>query len=308
MSHEQQDLVKFIVNGSECTAPNWHPALDCSGHIYLICPETGLGFERGMMIHNKHVCNISYAGYMSNQKPTVKVQSPKNSIEIEEEQINAIDMVLPEDETNISTTCKCHIEIGRLQERNMKILAELDGLKQWKISLLSATSELVASAELMASIAKKVGSMISHDMTGHPLAQDEALVKDEALAQDEALAKDEASAKNQTLQPAQKTVAKPKSTVKRNSKGHIHASKKEIEKGMWCTTCAACKTVAQYNTDLRACATCNKLTHFNDDLTNCYHWDCVVCQKKSCLACVKQAGGNKIKPFCSASCKSAYNA
>jgi hypothetical protein len=105
---------------------------------------------------------------------------------------------------------------------------------------------------------------------------------------------------NKAPAPVLKT-AKPKA-----DKPKIQASKKEIEKGMWCVECTACKTTAQFATDLRACCNCKKLTHFNDDLTNCYHWDCAVCDKKSCYGCVKAAGGNKIKPLCSPACAAIY--
>jgi hypothetical protein len=94
----------------------------------------------------------------------------------------------------------------------------------------------------------------------------------------------------------------PKNKRKASKKPTIIASKKEIEKGMWCSSCAACGTTAQFTTDLRPCSSCKRLTHYNDDLTNCYHWDCIVCDKKTCYTCVKQAGGNKMKPLCSVAC------
>jgi hypothetical protein len=221
-------------------------------------------------------------------KPRVKKkeqseEKPKNYVEEEEEPINAIDMVLPEDDTTQHKTCNCHLEITKLQAQNKQIQAELEQLRQWKLSIVAAASELSESADAMTKIALKVHALtvtgLPVELTG-PVEVTGPAVKP----------------------PLQAVKVPPKSTVKRNSRGHIHASKKEIEKGMWCTTCASCKTVAQFSTDLRACCNCNKLSHFNDDLTNCYHWDCVVCEKKSCLACVKQAGGNKIKPLCSPAC------
>lgn len=266
-----------------------------------------------MMIHKKHVCNVSYADYMTKTvtalhqkqeqsqalalqeqqeqsqpvKPKTRAkkkqllqqqpssEKPKNYVEEEEEPINAIDMVLPEDDTAQHKTCNCHLEITKLQ-------AQVEQLKQWKVSMVAAASELAESAHAMTKIATTVHALTVQTVeTPGPV---EVLPLPLPLPQ---------------LQPVK---VPPKSTIKRNSRGHIHASKKEIEKGMWCTTCASCKTVAQFSTDLRACCNCNKLSHFNDDLTNCYHWDCVVCEKKSCLACVKQAGGNKIKPLCSPAC------
>ena len=86
------------------------------------------------------------------------------------------------------------------------------------------------------------------------------------------------------------------------------ASKKEAEKGMWCTKCESCQTTAQFTADLKACATCKKLCHFNDDLNSCYHWDCEICSKKICKECNKSNGGNKMHPLCSQECAKKYKA
>ena len=88
----------------------------------------------------------------------------------------------------------------------------------------------------------------------------------------------------------------------------VKASKKEMEKGMWCSLCSSCNIIAQYTSDLRACATCKKLTHFNDDLNSCYHWDCEICDKKICKECNKANGGNKMHPLCSEACAKKYRA
>jgi len=88
----------------------------------------------------------------------------------------------------------------------------------------------------------------------------------------------------------------------------VKASKKEAEKGMWCTRCESCNTTAQFTTDLKACATCKKLCHFNDDLNSCYHWDCEVCAKQICKECNKSNGGNKMHPLCSQDCAKKYKA
>uniref|UniRef100_A0A6C0DSP5 Uncharacterized protein n=1 Tax=viral metagenome TaxID=1070528 RepID=A0A6C0DSP5_9ZZZZ len=88
----------------------------------------------------------------------------------------------------------------------------------------------------------------------------------------------------------------------------VKASKKETEKGMWCTRCTSCNTTAQFATDLKPCATCKKLCHFNDDLNSCYHWDCEVCAKKICKECNKSNGGNKMHPLCSPDCAKIYKA
>jgi hypothetical protein len=96
--------------------------------------------------------------------------------------------------------------------------------------------------------------------------------------------------------------------VHRTTVKAVKASKKEAEKGMWCTKCESCQTTAQFTTDLKACATCQKLCHFNDDLNSCYHWDCEICSKKICKECNKSNGGNKMHPLCSQECAKKYKA
>ena len=87
----------------------------------------------------------------------------------------------------------------------------------------------------------------------------------------------------------------------------VKASKKEIEKGLWCTKCESCHNTAQFTTDLKPCQKCNKLCHRDNDLYGCYHWDCAVCDKKICKECNKAAGGNKLFSFCSTNCKKQHN-
>jgi len=115
--------------------------------------------------------------------------------------------------------------------------------------------------------------------------------------------------KDEETTPVQ-TLAKPQVTF--HASVHTKASKpmaskpmpskKELEKGMWCTKCESCKFTAQYTKDLRPCGACNKLCHFNDDMGNCYLWDCVGCAKAVCKECNKTAGGNRLNPYCSKAC------
>jgi hypothetical protein len=104
---------------------------------------------------------------------------------------------------------------------------------------------------------------------------------------------------------AENIVAEPPKEKKKRVV-EIKASKKEKEKGMWCTQCESCKTIAQFTADLRPCGACKKMCHFNDDLHSCYHWDCSICKTAVCLQCCRNAGGNKLHPLCSAVCAKKY--
>ena len=273
-THEQKDLIECAINKSKCDEPKWHPSFNCSGHTYFICPTMKDGYEKDTLLHKRHDCNYTYKDWLTNAPTVVVTEKPKQKeknivIETEDQEpINAIDMTLPDDEViqNNHTTCKCHIEITQLK---MELL-ELQKLRDWRDMILSSvpqTQEQKAESK-------------SKEVKPKPLP-----VKVEPKA------------------PAPAPAPAP---VLKTAKPKIHASKKEIEKGMWCVECTACKTTAQFATDLRACCTCKKLTHFNDDLTGCYHWDCVVCDKKSCYGCVRAAGGNKVKPLCSPACAAIY--
>jgi hypothetical protein len=91
--------------------------------------------------------------------------------------------------------------------------------------------------------------------------------------------------------------------AKKSTKAKCTASKKEIEKGMYCVKCELCDTFAAYKEHLRPCCNCKRLTHINDELTNCWHYDCETCNKGCCYSCVKKAGSDRREPFCSPECK-----
>jgi len=273
VTHEQKDLIECVINKDKSDEPKWHPSFNCSGHTYFICPSMKDGYEKDTLLHKRHDCNYTYKAWLTTAVVVTEKQKDKQKdknvvIETEDQEpINAIDMTLPEDEVIQQNHTQCKCHIEITQ---LKIeLLELNKLRAWRDMILSSVPQ-----------DQKVEATPQHEVKVKPKPVP-LPVKVEHKAPAPA--------------PALKT-AKPK----------IHASKKEIEKGMWCVECSACKTTAQFATDLRECCTCKKLSHFNDDLTNCYHWDCVVCDKKSCYGCVKAAGGNKVKPLCSQACAAIY--
>ena len=270
ITHEKKELIEYVTNTDSVASPNWHPEFDCSGHTYIICPISKEGFEKDKLLHKKHACKNDYSAWL--------ILSPENTIVentvvvkkavVDEEPINAIDMVLPEDLPVHKAQCECHNEITRLQN-------ELEELQKWRDLVLQSAPR---------------GSPKPKTPTKEP---EKKIKKQEQEPQAPPLPQPQ----QQQPQPQQQ---------KKSAKPKIQASKKEIEKGMWCVECSACRTIAQFATDLRECCNCKKLSHFNDDLTGCYHWDCTMCSKKSCYSCVKAAGGNKIKPFCSQRCATAH--
>jgi hypothetical protein len=281
-THEQKDLIECVINKDKSDEPKWHPSFDCSGHTYFICPTMKDGYEKDTLLHKRHDCNYTYKAWLTNAPTAVVVtEKPKPKeknvvIETEDQEpINTIDMTLPEDEVIQPThiQCKCHIEITQLK---MELL-ELQKLRAWRDMILSSVPQ-----------DQKVD--VKQVAEPKPLLVE---VKPKSVVQLPV----KVEPKVQVLK-----TAKPKA----ENKPKIHASKKEIEKGMWCVECSACKTTAQFASDLRECCNCKKLSHFNDDLTNCYHWDCTVCDKKSCYGCVRAAGGNKVKPLCSPACAAIY--
>ena len=283
-THEQKDLIQCVINKDSVDDEHWHPGFDCSGHIYYICPSSRDGYEKDTLLHKRHSCNQSFKDWLNTEqalsvtvklatvKPVTKKPVTANPVkkniivEESEEPINAIDMTLPEDEPKQTNHIQCTCHLEITALKN-----ELDQLRKWRDLVLANVPQ-------------------------EPKAPQES--KPQPKAPEPKAPEPKA--------PQEPKPQEPKPVVKKSTKPKIHASKKEIEKGMWCVDCAACKTTAQFATDLRPCCNCKKLTHFNDDLTGCYHWECAVCSKNSCYGCVKAAGGSKIKPLCSPACQAIY--
>jgi hypothetical protein len=274
-THSQSELVKEVNNKNDVRTKSAHPEFNCSGHIYIICPyDKKAGFEKDTRLHKDHVCEYNYKDWLDvtaqSSEPVNKETVVKSQIKknsiVEIDRANQINMILPEDDVHEDKHTTCNCHI----EIN-KLKKALEQLNNWKELILSSVPKVAIN-------------------TATPIDKNEPIIEEKIQIPViiEAVKRQEP--------PAIRKPIKPK----------IHASKKEIEKGMWCTNCEACGTTAQYNTDLRACCNCKRMTHFNDDLTNCYHWDCTVCDKKSCYSCVKFAGGNKMKPLCSIQCANIY--
>lgn len=283
--HSKAELLPFITNLATIAEHGWHPELNCSDHTYIVCMKNMKGFEKDKPLHKSHACNHSYTDWSTSAevKPKAKKPTVDDSLQSKTMQ-EVIDIckakgiggysglrkgeIIKLIEAKSHTSCDCHNEITKLK-------AELETYKKWKHTLLTCMpgSKYVPEAEFVVTI---------------PTVAKNTVEEPQDLVQETVQEKQE---QEQT---------KAKTTVKRTFVSK--ASKKEIEKGMWCTRCESCHTVAQYTKDLKACESCHKLCHFNDDVANCYLWDCVGCNKAVCKECNKAAGGNRLNPYCSKAC------
>jgi hypothetical protein len=265
-----------------------------------------VGFEEGFKLHKTHVCTHDYSNWVTQDKKPANHKSDtlfnktmKEVIDIckakkitghsGKRKFEIIKMIEEHDAS--STKCKCHIEI-------LKLKKELEEFKKWKHTILTCMPGIKyeAAVEIVVTMPEPIAQNI---ITQHEVQQNETTHND--TTQDET--KQDETKQDETKQDEPKTYTEkenPKTTTKRLFVPK--ASKKEIEKGMWCTRCESCRYVAQYTKDLKPCGSCHKLCHFNDDMGNCYLWDCAVCNKAVCKECNKNAGGNRLNPYCSKAC------
>lgn len=305
VQHTKEELTPFIINLDVCAKEaNWHPQIICSGHTYILCKNNKVGFEEGFKLHKTHICTQDYSDWTSvHKKPTkdktnklynktnkLYNKTMKEVIDICKEKkitgysgkrkFEIIKMI--EEYDACGAKCTCHIEITKLK-------AELEEFKKWKHTILTCMPGTKYEAEEIVVTMPETNTL---NIITNPLPQQDVSHQDEAKT----------SPKTDT-ENADKEI--PKTTIKRPFVPK--ASKKEIEKGMWCTRCESCRYVAQYTKDLKPCGNCHKLCHFNDDMGNCYLWDCVVCNKAVCKECNKVAGGNRLNPYCSKACASSLD-
>jgi hypothetical protein len=295
VKHSKAELLPLIKNLDQSQEPGWHPELDCSDHTYILCCKNEKGFEKDKPLHKSHNCTHNYSDWAKNVSKSTKVTKPRDDSLQSKTMQEVIDIckakgiggysglrkneiikLIENNNKPHAVGCDCHIEITKLKE-------ELESYKKWKHTLLTC-------------------------MPGSKYEPEPAFVV--TLPQENIIEEHEQEKeKDEETTPVQ-TLAKPQVTF--HASVHTKASKpmaskpmpskKELEKGMWCTKCESCKFTAQYTKDLRPCGACNKLCHFNDDMGNCYLWDCVGCAKAVCKECNKTAGGNRLNPYCSKAC------
>lgn len=268
------DLLTKITN--TVGSGNYHPELAINGRTFTLCPawvKEAKGFrhesKNKRSLQNQHEdCSLCYKGWMPQLTTAITVVAPVQQQQSEESK---------EDEQSEQS------EQSEEQDQSHQTNPILETSSDDVATLHAEIVRLEAVVEQYRNWIK-----LAPQQTQRHIHQTQPPLK--------LLPAPEKQQVKQIQPPPRQPVARR--TVK--------ASKKELEKGMWCSLCASCNIIAQYTTDLRACATCKKLTHFNDDLNGCYHWDCEICKSKICKECNKSNGGNKMHPLCSEVCAKKY--
>lgn len=297
VTHSLDEIRPYIVNLKEFKKGS-HPEVICSGHTYIICYNKKQGFEKGKPKHLKHICAIDKPVIISNakekdvdmssmtmnqvldicRKKNVRGYSHKSKEEI-------IELILEHDkiQTQATKPCTCHNEITHLKAELLEKTKQLERFQAWLDS--APTKRKVQEETTLLNIVYSDTNKIDNN---HDPVSDSPVEPVNIITEKE------------EKQPKLSVIKEPKTTV-------VKASKKEQEKGMYCTKCEVCGTLARNNRELKACGSCNKLCHFNSDFFNCYHWECAYCNLPVCMDCNKAAGGNKLFAFCSKSCYKKQN-
>ena len=296
VKHSKAELLPFITNLESSQEPGWHPELDCSDHTYIVCFKNNKGFEKDKPLHKSHNCTHNYSDWAKTKSEKAvkaeKAEKAKDDSLQSKTMQEVIDIckakgiggysglrkseiikLIEDNNKPHPVGCNCHIEITKLKE-------ELESYKKWKHTLLTC-------------------------MPGSKYEPEPAFVVN--LPQENVITNADVIEETQKPTVTFSTTVKEKTFVRKPMASKPMPSKKELEKGMWCTKCESCKFTAQYTKDLRPCGNCLKLCHFNDDMGNCYLWDCVGCAKAICKECNKAAGGNRLNPFCSKACANSNN-
>lgn len=302
VSHTLDELKPFIVNSKEVIEKGAHPEVLCSGHSYILCIKSKLGFEKGFIKHKRHTCDNDYKSLIVAPVKTAGKPLDMNLMTMQQvldicrkknlrgyshkKKEEIIEIILEHDKLSKPLiACNCHCEITQLKEELSEKTKELEAFKIWKALIISSAPFA--------------------DKTTKPT---ETEPKETELLDIVYSESQESNANNVIKEVHPKIVTKPK--IKVDTLKHptvIKASKKEQEKGMFCTKCEVCNIVAKNNRELKPCAKCNKMCHFNSDFYNCYHWDCAYCGIQICMDCNKAAGGNKLFAFCSRDCSKKHN-
>lgn len=275
VTHSLDELSPFIINTADVKGKGAHPEVLCSGHKYVLCINTKQGFEKNKIKHTSHVCEINYSNLIN------KIVQPSATDDLSDLSMQ-----------KLVDLCKIKNIRGYSQKKRDVIIGMIKkhDAEQPTITDCNCHSEITRLKEALLAKEKELEMFNvwrEFIITSDPLKKDRTAIN--------------------KIEEKVNIIKESEPFPVRLAKLPIKASKKEQEKGMWCTKCESCKCLAQYNRDLKPCASCNKLCHFNDDLRSCYHWECVVCSKNVCMECNKAAGGNKLNSFCSRECAKINN-
>jgi len=271
VSHSLEELTPYIINSTEVRETGAHPEVLCSGHKYVLCINNKQGYEKDKIKHKRHTCKNDYSEWIAKETKEAELTNLSMQAVINICKKNNIRGYSQKKKDEIIGLILKHRTESKEPHKNCECHTEITRLQ---LALLEKEKEL----ELF-----KIWIELMPGKRYEPVKA--------------------------KIEPTIAKASEPKKTVKlveplkeKRASPKIKASKKEQEKGMWCSKCEVCKCVAQYTRDLKNCGKCNKLCHFNDDLRNCYHWDCAECGLQICKDCNKAAGGNKLNSFCSKDC------
>lgn len=296
ISHTFEELRPYIINLTEISEKGTHPEVLCSGHTYIVCTKTKQCFEKGFIKHKRHECKSDYRGLVpsANTKPqdmqsmtmqqVLDVCRSKNLRGYSHKKKEEIIELILEHEKNTQQQpkqCTCHSEIIRLKEELLKKENELEKFRAWQDLVLGSAPN---------------GKKHNKETELFNIVYDENLPGENPELQSKKRDENSIEETNVPIIPKLKPIKELKVFTE------IKPSKKEQEKGMYCTKCEVCSAVARNNRELKPCGKCNKLCHFNSDFFSCYHWDCANCGLQICMDCNKLAGGNKLFSFCSKQC------
>ena len=149
VSHSLEELTPFIINSTEVKETGAHPEVLCSGHKYVLCIETKLGFEKGKIKHKRHECSHNYSKWIGNIKQDKSVEDlsslsmqavinicKSNNIRgySQKKKDEIIALILKHrSESNVilepNLKCNCHNEIKRLEMALLEKEKELELLE-----------------------------------------------------------------------------------------------------------------------------------------------------------------------------------
>lgn len=321
LRYSQAELYNYVSNLDKITTTGAHPEILCSGRTYVLCPKSNTAYEKvgGKLEKNHSNCAHKYYEFAiaPNSQKEHDQEQPKQELDKEQEPAPPTNEYTSQNKDKLISLCKLKGIIGYSGKKHnalVDLLIDHDvktkavppesicyiNLDEHTVPI-KQTCDCSKHIELLQKeldLYKAWAKSIIVTMPSQQIATIANTIDMPPVHNDVQIKKPELHNPVQIKKPIAKVTKLVKKPITK-----VKASKKEIEKGLWCTKCESCHNTAQFATDLKPCQVCNKQCHKDSDLYGCYHWDCAVCDKKICKECNKAAGGNKLFSFCSITCK-----